>query len=170
MNLPAVASSETINLIYQILLVSVVQIIFHMDAPSSVFYVEGVDGQWRRGLKGRNSQPGWTPEASPGGTSIPHHQWGLMVEADQRLSWLGSTAEWPFRSDCQGDFGDSETQPKCTLLTLNERGGTYYTSSRGWGLPTHFHPNPLNGSVSYLLLSSFLIISETELKTKSGSV
>lgn len=37
---------------------------FHTDAPSSVFYVEGVDGQWKRGLKGRNSQPGWTPEAS----------------------------------------------------------------------------------------------------------
>ena len=70
---------------------------FHTDAPSSVFYVEGVDGQWRRGLKGRNGQPGWTPEASPGGTSIPHHQRGLMVEADQGLSWLGSTTDWPFR-------------------------------------------------------------------------
>ena len=31
---------------------------FHTDVPSSVLYVEGVDGQWRWGLKGRNDQAG----------------------------------------------------------------------------------------------------------------
>ena len=42
----------------------------------------------------RKEQPTWLNTRSiTGGTSIPHHQRGLMAEADQRLSWLGSTAE-----------------------------------------------------------------------------
>lgn len=66
-----------------------------MDAPSSVLYVEGVDGQWRQGLRGRDDQPGWTPEASPGGTPIPHHQggqtdgWGWPgTELVGKYSWV----------------------------------------------------------------------------------
>lgn len=117
----------------------------------------------KAGLQGRNDQPGWTPEASPGGTSIPHHQGAPMVEADQGLSWLGSTAEWPFRS------GFTETWLSMglwrlwditeALLTLNERGGTYYTSSRGWGLQ-YVHLNTLNDSVSYLYLHFWLSIED----------
>lgn len=155
MNLPAVSSLETINLIYQILLVSVVQIISTRMLHLLCF-------MWKElmGNEGGVSKEGMTNLANtrsitrryiysspPGGTD----GWGWPgAELIRKYRWV-TLQIWLYRDMTVNGTLETLRHNWSTLLTLNERAPTTRRVG-GWGLPIHFHPNPLNDSVSYPLI------------------